>query len=219
LHISDGVLSETLTGQVILVGGTLLAVAGTAVGLRKIDYEKIPRVAVLTSAFFVASLIHVKVGPTSVHLILNGLVGLILGWAAFPALLVGLFLQAIFFGHGGITTLGLNTANFAFPALLSFLLFGGVLRRAGSKWSVMILGFAAGAIALAASALLVSAELLSAGEEFDLLARGVFLAHLPIAAIEGLVTAAAAVFLQQVRPELLNPPYIFRGEVADAKRR
>jgi cobalt/nickel transport system permease protein len=215
MHISDGVLSETLTGQAILAGGTLLALAGTAVGLRKIDYEQVPRVAVLTSAFFVASLIHVKVGPTSVHLILNGLVGVMLGWAAFPALLIGLFLQAIFFGHGGITTLGLNTANFAFPARLSYLLFNGALRRARSKRLALTLGFAAGAIALTAAALLVTAELIFTGEEFEALAQGVFLAHLPIAVIEGLVTAAAVAFLQQVRPELLDPPYAIKRGIID----
>jgi cobalt/nickel transport system permease protein len=38
----------------------------------------------------VASLIHVPIGPSNAHLILNGLVGLLLGWGAFPAILVAL---------------------------------------------------------------------------------------------------------------------------------
>ena len=41
----------------------------------RIREDEIPRVALVTAAFFVASLIHVRVGPTSVHLLLNGLVG------------------------------------------------------------------------------------------------------------------------------------------------
>ena len=48
-----------------------------------------------TPAIFVASLVHVPVGPSSMHLVLNGLLGLLLGWAAFPAILVGLLLQAV----------------------------------------------------------------------------------------------------------------------------
>jgi cobalt/nickel transport system permease protein len=44
---------------------------------------------VLSATFFVASLIHVPVGPSSVHLIMSGLAGLVLGWTAFPALFVG----------------------------------------------------------------------------------------------------------------------------------
>ena len=69
------------------------------------------QVGILSSAFFMASLIHVPIGPSSVHLLLNGIVGLLLGWGAFPAILVGLALQAMFFQFGGITVLGVNTLN------------------------------------------------------------------------------------------------------------
>ncbi len=216
MHISDGVLSETLAGQAILVGGALLALAGTMAGLRKMDYERVPRVAVLSATFFVASLIHVKFGPTSAHLILNGLVGLILGWAAFPAFLIALFLQAIFFGHGGLTTLGLNTFNFGFTALVCFYLFNRCVRRARSKAALLAAGFAAGALAIVFAALLVAAELVITGEEFGLIANGVFIAHLPIGIVEGLVTAAAVAFLRQVRPELLDPPYLLTREKQNA---
>ena len=96
MHISEGVLSAP-----VLVTGAALTVAGVAVGLKKMDYEKIPQVAVLTSAFFVASLIRVPVGPSAVHLVLNGLLGLILGWAAFPAILVGVALPVWGFDHSG----------------------------------------------------------------------------------------------------------------------
>lgn len=208
MHISDGVMTETLAGQAILVGGSVLALAGTAVGLKKMDYERIPRVGVLASAFFVASLIHLKFGPTSVHLILNGLVGLILGWAAFPAFLIALFLQAVFFGHGGFTTLGLNTFCFGLPAILCYYAFNNPLRRVKSKTALPVLGFAAGASAIVGSGLLVSAALIAIGSEFRLAAEGVFIAHLPIAVIEGLVTAAAITFLRQVKPELLEPPVL-----------
>ncbi|HIJ20834.1 MAG TPA: cobalt transporter CbiM, partial [Deltaproteobacteria bacterium] len=104
MHISEGILSGP-----VLISGVALAAAGTAIGLKKLDYERIPRAAILAASFFVASLIHVPVGPSSVHLILNGIVGLILGWGAFPVILVALVLQAIFFQFGGITTLGVNT--------------------------------------------------------------------------------------------------------------
>ena len=45
------------------------------------------------------------------HLILNGLLGMLLGWAAFPSIFVALMLQAILFQYGGITVLGVNTFN------------------------------------------------------------------------------------------------------------
>src|SRR5512147_1129646 len=79
MHISEGVLSPA-----VLAGGAGLAAAGCAIGLKKLDYEAIPRVAILSAAFFVASLIHVPIGPVGAHLVLNGLMGLLLGWVAVP---------------------------------------------------------------------------------------------------------------------------------------
>ena len=112
MHISEGVIAAP-----VLIAGAAGAVAGCAIGLKKLDMENTPKVAVLSSAFFVASLIHVPIGPTSVHLVLNGLVGFLLGWISFPALLVALLLQAVLFQFGGITTLGVNTVVMALPAV------------------------------------------------------------------------------------------------------
>ena len=72
-----------------------MAAAGRAVSLRRLDYDHLSKVAVLSATFFVASLIHFPIGPTSFHLTLNGLIGVILGWAAFPALLAHLPLMAV----------------------------------------------------------------------------------------------------------------------------
>src|SRR5438270_4021392 len=123
VHISDGVL----TGPWLAAG-----FAGAALLLWSACYrvrdDEIPRIALLTSAFFVASLIHIRVGPTSVHLLLNGLVGAVLGRRAALAIPVGLFLQAALLGHGGLTTLGVNSCVLALPALLAWQLFG-LLRR------------------------------------------------------------------------------------------
>ena len=77
--------------------------------LKKLRNEDIPKVGVLSAGFFVAGLIHVPIGFASVHLVLNGLVGIILGWLSFPAIFVGLLLQSIMFQYGGITALGVNT--------------------------------------------------------------------------------------------------------------
>jgi ABC-type Co2+ transport system permease subunit len=76
----------------------------------------------------VASLIHVVVGPTSVHLLLNGLVGVVLGWRACLAIPVGLSLQAALIGHGGFSTIGVNSCVMGLPALLAGLLFSGLRR-------------------------------------------------------------------------------------------
>src|SRR5271167_1152486 len=97
MHIGEGILTATPAGQGALLAGTIVAVAGTMIGLRRLDEEQIPKAAVLGSAFFVASAIQAPMFGSSVHLILSGLMGLVLGWAVFPVVLAGLILQIVFF--------------------------------------------------------------------------------------------------------------------------
>jgi len=200
MHISEGILSPP-----VLIVHAALAAVGVAIGLRKLDYERVPRVAVLSSAFFVASLIHVPIGPSSVHLVLNGLVGVILGWAAFPALLVALLLQAVLFGFGGLTTLGVNTVVMGAPALLCYLVFSRWIRRSHGP-SAFLLGAGAGALGVLGGCVLLAGALLTTGRAFREVAVLALAAHVPVAVIEGLVTGAVVAFLRQVRPELLEAP-------------
>ena len=204
MHIQDGILGQSLPEIISLSLGGVVALGGTFAGLRGLDDEKIPRVAVLSSAFFVASLIHIPLGPASAHLVLNGLAGLLLGWACFPALLIGLILQGVLFGFGGITTLGLNTTNMALPGVLCYYLFRGGM-GARSRARTFAAGFGAGALAILLAGLMTGGALLAAGREFDVIARGILLAHLPVMIIEGFVTGEAVLFLRKVRPETLQP--------------
>lgn len=216
MHIPDGALSLTTHGGAlalsgpgiaVLSAGAAVAAAGTIVGLRRMDYERVPQVALLSAAFFVVSLVRVPLGPTSVHLVLNGLMGLILGWAAFPAILIALTLQAVLFGYGGLTTLGVNTVIMALPALVCHGLF---YRAAHSKHDrAAVLGAcAAGMVAYGLSALLLGLALVAAGSEFTAPAQALVLLHLPVAVVEGLVGAGAVAFLRKVRPELLDAPLL-----------
>ncbi len=198
MHISEGVLTAPVLGA-----GAVLTVAGLAVGLKKMDYEKLPEVGVLSSVFFVASLIHVPIGPSAAHLVINGICGLLLGWMAFPAIFVGLTLQAVLFQFGGLTTLGVNTFNMAFPALLlgcacrPFIKSPHSAVRAGAE-------FVAGAGAILLSGLMVAASLvLALGQSIDAAARLIVLAHIPIMLIEGIITIFVMEFIRRVRPDML----------------
>ncbi|WP_462322131.1 CbiM family transporter [Halochromatium sp.] len=134
-HIPDGVLSAP-----VLVTGTLVSTGLLAIALRQLREAELPQAAVLAAAFFVSSLISVPLGPSSVHLLLNGLMGLLLGWAALPAIFVALLLQAVFFGFGGLLVLGVNTMNLALPALVVALLLRPALRRVLSSMPSADLG-------------------------------------------------------------------------------
>ncbi len=198
MHIVDGALSNP-----VVIGGAALAVAGLARGLRSLPMEKIPLAGVLSATFFVASLIHVPIGPTSVHLIMNGLAGLVLGWAAFPALFVGLLLQAVFFGFGGLTVLGVNTVIIAGPAVIVGALIGprvqGAAPMRASLWAALAGG---GAIMLTTA--FVALALALTGQEFVPAIKLVFLAHIPVMIVEALLTGAAVYLAKQAKPELFD---------------
>jgi len=201
MHIADGILSGP-----VIAATACVAAGGVAVGLRRMDFERVPRVGVMASVFFVASLVHVSVGVSSAHLVLTGLMGVLLGWAAFPALAAALLLQAVLFGFGGVTSLGANVLNMSLPAVGCYYLFGRALRARGSSPSVFAVGFAAGCAGIALSCLMVSVTLLAAGREFLGVIGALLVAHIPVMLVEGFVTGAAVAFLRKVRPELLVLP-------------
>jgi cobalt/nickel transport system permease protein len=114
VHIADNILRLPWVAG----GFTLMALLAWW-GARRVRDEEIPRIALLAAAFFVASLIHFKLGPTSVHLLLNGLLGVMLGRRAALAIPVALFLQAALAFHGGLSSLGVNACVMTLPALLA----------------------------------------------------------------------------------------------------
>ena len=198
MHISEGVLS----GPVIF-SGIAIAVAGTAIGLKKLDFDRIGQAGLLSAAFFVASLIHVPIGPSNVHLILNGLVGLLLGWSAFPVILVALLLQAILFQYGGITTLGVNTVIMAVPAVAGYYIYTTAIRLKPNI--TLAAAFATGFLAVWGAAALAAAALISANTDFSEVALMMATAHLPVMVIEGIISAFCVAFLHKVLPEVLPP--------------
>ncbi len=196
MHISEGYLSGP-----VLISGAALAAAGTSLGLKNLDYDRIAQAGMLASAFFVASLVHVPIGPTNAHLIMNGIVGLLLGWSAFPVIGVALLLQGIFFQFGGITTLGVNLIIMAGPAVAVYWIFGRWIGRPG--WTGHLAAFGSGAGSVALAAVVMAASLLFTDEQFLPVAGTTLVLHLPVMVIEGIVTAFCIGFLNKVKPELL----------------
>ncbi|HHM05715.1 MAG TPA: cobalt transporter CbiM [Gammaproteobacteria bacterium] len=197
MHISDGVLSEP-----VLAVGFLGTAAAAAVSLRRMENEEIPKIAVMTSVFFIASLIRVPIGPASIHLILNGLAGVVLGPRAFAAIMLGIVLQAILFGHGGVSVIGVNSLMMGGGALAAY----GVWQlrhRFGMARRELVFGALAGATGTVVSGTVLALALVTTGKAFIATAGYVLVAHLPIVIIEAAVTAAAATYLTRVKPEVL----------------
>ncbi len=198
MHISEGVLSA----PVLLAGGAL-AIGGVAIGVIKLDEKSMVQTAVVSSALFVATLIRVPLGVSSVHLVLNGLAGILLGWRVFPAFAVAFLLQAVLFGVGGFSTLGVNVVMMGLPGFLLGAAFQPLVRR-GSVRVAFWAGTAAGSLSILLAGLILALILVSTGEEFRATAGLVIAAHVPVMAIEGLVTGGALAYLKRVRPEVLG---------------
>jgi cobalt/nickel transport system permease protein len=123
VHISDGVLAPPWW----LAGFAGMA-ALLLIGAWRIRDEDMPQIALLTAAFFVAGAIHVRVPPTSVHLLLVGLMGVVLGRHAALSIPMGVCLQYALIQHGGYTTIGINSCIMVIPALLAWQLFAALQR-------------------------------------------------------------------------------------------
>ena len=196
-HIPDGVLSLP-----VLVSGGALAIGAVALGLKKIGDEDIPRTAILASGFFALSLFALPVGPSSIHLLLGGLMGIVLGTAIFPAVCVALLLQAVMFGFGGLTTLGVNIINIALPGAVIGALVAPMIQRATPARAALIAGVAS-ALCVALTGLMVAASLALSSADYMLSARVMIATYLPLMLVEGFVGGFCISFVKRVKPELL----------------
>jgi cobalt/nickel transport system permease protein len=196
MHISEGVLSPP-----VLAAGWALTAAGLGMGLRKTPPEELPKTALVSGVLFLISLVHVPLGPSSIHLTLLGMAGLLLGWSAIPALFTALLLQGLLLQFGGLLSLGANTAVMGTAALAGYGVFRAFPRRL-----YLVSAFAAGFIAVMTGAALVSAALFFSSGNLALTAGLIFAANLPLAAVEGVISVLMIIFLSRTMPDYVFKP-------------
>lgn len=200
MHIAEGVLSLPVLGA---CAG--LSAAGLTLGLRRLDESKMPLNALLGAAFFIASTVHVPVGVGSVHLVLNGLAGLLLGWSVFPLFFVALLLQAALFSFGGFMVLGANLLTMAVPAVLCHLLLAPWLSDIPGNRRLICIGAGCGLLGVGGAALIASLLLtLSGGRLFDHLIGLLVLSHVPVFIVDALISALTLVLLWRMLPGVLR---------------
>ena len=211
MHIPDGFLPPNvcLAGYALTGGVTWYSLR--EIGRDSYTQANIPKASLLTAAFFVASLIHIPIPPSSVHLIFNGLMGAVLGFYAFPAILIGLFFQAVMFQHGGMSTLGINAIILGVPAIAAHLIFKQRSRFYRKRQAMTkVLSFTAGAGALLLSATMFAILLIThISPDMDVNAERTAIlvsmgSYAIQAAIEGVFCVMLISFLEQVKPELLR---------------
>lgn len=212
MHIEDGILSPQTCAA--WYGVTAAFVAPGIYQIKRRVHDNLsykPFLAMVGVAVFVISAMHLPVPVTGScsHPCGTPLAAILVGpFATAVISAIVLFFQAVFLGHGGITTVGANTFSMGVAGALSGWIVWKALRAANAP-----LWLAAGLAGLVGdmATYLVSAFELASGLHGDLpLARqwliffmGYAPTQLPLAVAEAVFTAAVLRAMVSRRPDLL----------------
>lgn len=191
MHLADGVLSAP-----VIVATYGASIASMAYGAKGIKDEDIPKISLMAGTFFAVSLISIPVPPTSVHPLLCGLIGVILGKKAPLAFFPALLLQALLFRHGGITSLGANTIMLTIPAYISYSIYSKTPMK-----KPVIKGGLVGGMSVIMTVIILILLLAFTDARF---AQGDFsvvqitaVGHVPLMVAEAIITGFAVQFLEK----------------------
>lgn len=200
MHLSDGVLSTAAVIATSAIAGGMLVKA-----FKDVKEEEIPKISLMTATFFTFALISFPVGPSTVHPLLGGLIGIMLGTRSTIAIFIGLLLQAILFQHGGLTTLGMNTIMVSIPAIIAHKLFAGLLVK---KKNISLSAGLAGASSVILTVAILSIVLFLSssgyGEGFLSVINILAIGHIPLAIGEAILTSFIIAFIHRTRPNVLE---------------
>jgi cobalt/nickel transport system permease protein len=222
MHIPDGYLSPATCAVTFAVAVPFWTVALRRVG-EALQTRLVPLLAVVSAFSFVIMMFNLPLpGGTTGHAVGIAVAAILLGpWAAMLAISIALFIQAVFFGDGGITAFGANCLNMAIVGpLVAYgvyrLLAGGAPLTARRRmFAAVIAGYAA----INAAALLAAIELgiqpmlfhdasgapLYAPYPWEIAVPAMMIGHLTVAGLaEALISGGIVAYLQKSDPDLLQ---------------
>ncbi len=210
MHIPDGYLSLPVILVCWLVAVAVLAVAVRRTA-RTLGERQVPMMSVMAAFIFAAQMLNFTVaGGTSGHLIGGALAAMLLGpWAAILVMTTVVGLQAVVFQDGGLLTMGANLLNMAIVAPLIGYGTWRIVRKvsAGKRWGLLVGGFAAGWLSVECAAVLCAMQLaLSGTSPLSIVLPAMGFVHALIGLGEGVITAAAYLFLERSLYRPLSHP-------------
>jgi cobalt/nickel transport system permease protein len=222
MHIPDGYLSPTTCTTLFATSAPFLYVALRKVK-RQLHTRFLPLLAVFSAFSFVIMMFNLPLpGGTTGHATGVGVAAVVLGpWAGMLAISIALLIQALFFGDGGITTLGANCFNMAIAGcLVASFLYWLIVRHAPVASPRRVVAAAiAGYGAINAAALLTAIEFgiqpllfhdasgapLYAPYPLSVAIPAMMLGHLTFAGFAELIVSGGVVaYLQKTDPALLS---------------
>lgn len=213
MHMTDAFLSPPVGLACAAAAAGLVAWSAREFRDDPLHDRKVPLAGVLGAFVFAAQMVNFSVPLTgsSGHLGGGLLLAVLLGpWAGMLAMAAVLVIQCLFFMDGGLLALGANFINLAlWPCLVGAPLYGWLAGApAGQRpgWRPALAAVLAVAVSLELGAFGVTVETLLSNRtelpfrSFSLLMLAI---HLPIAIVEGLVTAGVLRLIAEQRPGVL----------------
>ena len=222
MHIPDGYLSPS-TCAVLYAGSAPFWYVALRRLKRWLSTRLIPLLSVFAAFSFLVMMFNLPLpGGTTGHAVGVSIAAIILGpWASILAVSIALLIQALFFGDGGITTLGANCFNMAIiGSLVAYLVYRLLAGRAALTSSRRVVAAAlAGYAAINASALCAAIEFgiqpllfkdasgapLYAPYPLRIAIPAMMIGHLTFAGLAELVlTGGVVAYFQRSNPSLLE---------------
>ncbi len=211
MHMADALISPAVGGTMYAATAGLIAYSSKKLN-DEMDSAKIPLMGIMGAFIFAAQMLNFTIPATgsSGHIGGGLLLSIVLGpYAAFVTMASVLIIQALFFGDGGLLALGCNIFNLGFfTCFIAYpLVYRPVAGKGASRLRVVAGSLVAAVVGLQLGSLAVVIQTVLSGisalpfKTFVLLMQPI---HLAIGVVEGIATAAVALFVMRVSPELLD---------------
>ncbi len=225
MHIEDGILSaQACAGW--YAASAAFVVPGVAEIKRRVRENMAykPFLAMVGVAVFVISAMHIPVPVTGScsHPCGTALAAIIIGpFATAVISTIVLFFQAVFLGHGGITTIGANTFSMGIAGALSGYAVWQILRVGNAPlWlAAGLAGFVGDLVTYLVAAFELALSLhghVPLARQWLIFFMGYAPTQLPLAIAEAVFTAAVLQAMLSRRPDLL--PGVAKKSIVAAKK-
>ena len=210
MHMADALIAPAVAGTMYV-----LSTGAAGVSVKKVreesDESKIPVMGVMGAFVFATQMLNFTIPGTgsSGHLCGGMMLSAMLGpFAGFLTMIGVLLVQCLLFADGGLMALGCNIWNMAFYGCFvgALLIWRPIMKKGATRAKIIAASILGCVLTLQMGAFSVTIETLISG--ISELPFSTFLAtmqpiHLAIGFVEGLITSAVLIFVNEARPEML----------------
>ncbi|WP_456401689.1 energy-coupling factor ABC transporter permease [Persephonella sp.] len=209
MHIPDGFISPKvyIPAYIVTSGLWLYSIRKLK---SELNEETIPFIALLSAFSFILTLIMIPLpGGVTAHPLGIGLLSVVFGYiTGFFVISIVFFIQAVFLGDGGITTLPINAFAVGILGGGSAYFTFKFLKRFGERFSLFLAGFISVVISSFFLALILGIQPIIAHDELgkplffpfglNITIPAVLLPHLAVGLVEGIITVIGYNILRKI---------------------